>query len=146
MEDILLSVWLADTRAQSFYDICQKLLHALNLYILSLTNGFYKVILMKLIYKKDIYFILSFFHLFPYLFTLLLCWVGIPCGIYKGSYNESNISYLNSALSPFSFVRLSPDSRNSFKRYQFCIYIHMYILFALYSFSYPLFPPHSPVS
>jgi hypothetical protein len=27
---------------------------------------------------------------------LLLCWVGIYCGIYKDSYNVSNISYLNS--------------------------------------------------
>jgi hypothetical protein len=33
---------------------------------------------------------------FIYFFPLLLCWVGVHCGIYKGSYNVSNISYLNS--------------------------------------------------
>jgi hypothetical protein len=28
-------------------------------------------------------------------FFLLLCWVGVHCSIYKGSYHVSNISYLN---------------------------------------------------
>jgi hypothetical protein len=35
---------------------------------------------------------------FCFILFLLLCWVGIHGGIYKGSYNISNISYLNSPL------------------------------------------------
>jgi hypothetical protein len=37
----------------------------------------------------------SWFNISLSLF-LLLCWVGVHCGIYKSSYNVSNISYLNS--------------------------------------------------
>jgi hypothetical protein len=40
------------------------------------------------------------FALFIYLF-LLLCWVGVHCGIYKSSYHISNISYLNSSHPSF---------------------------------------------
>jgi hypothetical protein len=36
------------------------------------------------------------FVLIGEIFFLLLCWVEIHCGIYKGSYSLSNISYLNS--------------------------------------------------
>jgi hypothetical protein len=42
-------------------------------------------------------------------FILLLCWVDVHCGIYKGSYNISNISYLNSPPSLlFSFIPSFP--------------------------------------
>jgi hypothetical protein len=37
-------------------------------------------------------------------FVLLLCWVEIHCGIYKGSYIVSNISYLNSPPATASFM------------------------------------------
>jgi hypothetical protein len=41
---------------------------------------------------------------------LLLCWVGIHCSIYSGSYNVSNISYLNSPPQLFSFIPPVPCS------------------------------------
>jgi hypothetical protein len=43
----------------------------------------------------------SFFFFF---FPLLWCWVGVHCGIYKGSWNVSDISYLNSPPPPLSFI------------------------------------------
>jgi hypothetical protein len=85
------------------------------------------------------------------MFFPLLCWVGVHCGIYKGSYNVSNRSHLNSSPPPLSFVLLSPASWNTFSRCHFWIYIHhVYTFFALYSLSYllslspcslPLVPP-----
>jgi hypothetical protein len=51
--------------------------------------------------------VLFVFRLFFKIF-LLLCWVGIHCGIYKSSYNVSNILYLNSPLPPLSFIPSSP--------------------------------------
>jgi hypothetical protein len=33
-----------------------------------------------------------------FILFLLLCWVGVCCSIYKGSYNISNISYLDLPL------------------------------------------------
>jgi hypothetical protein len=64
-------------------------------------------------------------------FPLLLWWVGVHCGIYTGSYNVSNISYMNSPPQPFFFIPLSPDSWNSFSRYHFlhlltCVHILLY--------------------
>jgi hypothetical protein len=44
--------------------------------------------------------------------------LGVHCGIYKSSYNISNISYLNSTSPPLSFDSLS-NSWNSFNRYHF---------------------------
>jgi hypothetical protein len=35
------------------------------------------------------------YSLFTYFYFLLLYWMGVHCGIYKSSYNVSNISYLN---------------------------------------------------
>jgi hypothetical protein len=58
--------------------------------------------------------------------------VGVHCGIYKGSYNISNISYLNSPLLPFSFIPHYHHSWYSFSRSHFSIYIHLCTLFALY--------------
>jgi hypothetical protein len=49
---------------------------------------------------------------------------------------------LNSPLHCF-FHSCSPDSWNSFNRHHFCIYIHVYTLFVLYSSSYH-FPHHLP--
>jgi hypothetical protein len=39
----------------------------------------------------------------------------------------------------------SPDSWNSFNRYRFYIYMHVYTFFAPHSFSYPLSPPLPPL-
>jgi hypothetical protein len=66
-------------------------------------------------------------------------------GICKCSYNISNISYWihplhHSALSP-----PSPHSWNNFNRYHFSIYIHVYIVFELYSsfHTFSTLPPPS---
>jgi hypothetical protein len=67
---------------------------------------------------------------------LLLCWVGVHFSIYKGSYNVSNISYLNSSP-PLLFFIPPPRFLEQFTRYHFCIYMHVYTLFALYSSFYP---------
>jgi hypothetical protein len=76
--------------------------------------------------KQALYWdtISSFFHFsFHFQYFLLLCWVGVHCSIYKSSYNISNISYLKSAPSPFSFIP-SLHFWNSFNRYHFsCTYM-----------------------
>jgi hypothetical protein len=74
----------------------------------------------------------------------LLCWVGVHCGIYKGTYN---VSITHTWIHPLHHSPLSslphPDSWNSFNRYHFCIYMHVYTFFVLYSPSYllSLLPP-----
>jgi hypothetical protein len=47
-------------------------------------------------------------HMCMLFFPLLLCWVGIHCSIYKGSYNVSNTSYLNSPPPLVSFIPTLP--------------------------------------
>jgi hypothetical protein len=46
--------------------------------------------------------------LFVFIFFELSCWVGAHCGIYKSSYNISDISYLNSPPPLLSFILPSP--------------------------------------
>jgi hypothetical protein len=56
--------------------------------------------------------------------------VGIHCGIYKSSYNMSNISYLNSPPPLFSFILPSPHTWNryyfklTYMSTQYLHYIH----------------------
>jgi hypothetical protein len=78
------------------------------------------------------------------LLLLLLSWVGVHWSIYNDFCNVSNILYLNSSRPLLSFIPPPPDSWFSFNRYDFCIYIHVYVLFAPYSSSCP-FPYHLPV-
>jgi hypothetical protein len=78
-----------------------------------------------------------------FFFFLLLCWVGIRCGIYKSSYNISNVSFLNSHLVLLYIIPLFLHSWNSFNRYYFSIYIHVYTDFAIYSPSHTISPPTS---
>jgi hypothetical protein len=66
---------------------------------------------------------------------LLLCWVGYILACMQVLYQI--LSYLNSSPLLFSFIPSSPNSWNSFNRYHFCIYIHVYSFFSLYSPSYP---------
>jgi hypothetical protein len=61
--------------------------------------------------------------------------VGVHCDIYKGSYNVSNTSYLNSPPSLFSFIPSFPNSRNSFNRNGF-------IFTPFYPLSLSSVPPH----
>jgi hypothetical protein len=77
-------------------------------------------------------------------FSFIVVLGGGTCGIFKDSYNVSNISYLNSSLPPLLFILPPLDSWKSFNRYHFCIYIHVYAFFALYSPSYPLSHHLSP--
>jgi hypothetical protein len=83
------------------------------------------------------------FYFFSDLF-LLLCWVGVHCGIYKSSYNIPNTSYVNLPPPSFSFILPSPHSWNSFNSYHLSIYTHVYTVFALYSSSHTLSPPSPP--
>jgi hypothetical protein len=78
------------------------------------------------------------------IFHLLLCWVGLHCGIYKSSYDVSNISHLNSPPPLLPFIPTSPDSWN---RYNRCIIIAFTLcvhLFCTIFTSYPLSPPPHP--
>jgi hypothetical protein len=88
--------------------------------------------------KTAILCIYLFIHSF--IFPLLLCWVWVHCSIYQGSYNVSNISYMNSPPPLLPFIMIS----GSFNRYHLCIYIHVYTFFAPYSSSYPLSLPPPP--
>jgi hypothetical protein len=55
----------------------------------------------------------SVIHFLYFASFLFLCWVRVHCSIYKGSYNESNVAYLNSPpalhslITPYFFL-LSP--------------------------------------
>jgi hypothetical protein len=86
----------------------------------------------------------------PFLFSILFIFIiiavlgGDHCSSYKDSNSVSNTSYLNSPFTAL-FHTPFPNSWNSFSRYHFCIYIHVYILFSPYSSSYP-FPCHLPCS
>jgi hypothetical protein len=75
---------------------------------------------------------------------LLLCWVGVHCGIFKGSYNVSTLSYLNSSPPPFSFI-CTPHLRNSFNRYLFSVYSYVYTVFVPYLPSYTISLPPTPL-
>jgi hypothetical protein len=77
---------------------------------------------------------------------LLLCWVEVRCGIYKSSYNASNVSYVNSPSPPFFFIPPAPPHFwSSFNIYHFYRYIHLYIIFTPYSpfYTLSLTPPLS---
>jgi hypothetical protein len=76
-------------------------------------------------------------------FFLLLCWVGIHSGIYKNSYNVSNIWYLDSP--PPLLTLIPPHSWNRFNRCHFVFayictqYLHLIHLHTLFSHYLP--PP-----
>jgi hypothetical protein len=80
--------------------------------------------------KQLCYFIFQFFI------------VVLGGGIYKSSYNVSNMSYLS--LPPPLFSCISPPP-NSFSRYHFSIYTHVYTVFApcspSFTLSHFLLPP-----
>jgi hypothetical protein len=89
--------------------------------------------------------VIPFFNVKLFLVFFLIVLLGIHCGIYKSSYNVSNISYLNSPPPLLSFICPSLHPWNGFNRYHFYIYIFLHSVFASYSFSYALFlsPPPS---
>jgi hypothetical protein len=67
--------------------------------------------------------------------------VRVHCGIYKGSYNVSNISYLNPSPLLLSFITPIPGTFSTGIIFAFT-YV-CYILFPPYSSSYS-FPCHLP--
>jgi hypothetical protein len=69
-----------------------------------------------------------------FLFFLLLCVVWVHCSIYKGSYNVSNISYMNSNPPLLSFIPL-PWFLEQFQQVSFCT------IFILLPLSPTLLPP-----
>jgi hypothetical protein len=87
---------------------------------------------------------LSFIYVYLFTYFLLLCWVWVCCGIYKMSYNVSNISYLNSPLPLLSFIPSFPQFLETFEQYLFSftyICAHFYTIFTLL----PPFPTTSPL-
>jgi hypothetical protein len=68
-----------------------------------------------------------------------MCWMREHCGIYKSSYNISNIKYLNSPPPSLFFITPFPHSCNSFNRSHFfhlhtCVH-NIWTIFTLpYSF------------
>jgi hypothetical protein len=64
----------------------------------------------ELLYSLYVILFLVFIYifLFGFFLFLLLCWVGVHCGIHKSCYNISNISYLNSPPPSFSFISPPP--------------------------------------
>jgi hypothetical protein len=77
--------------------------------------------------------------LFSVFLFLLLCWVGVHCGIYKSSYSVSTISYLSLPSPSFSFIS-SPPFLASFQQVS-QLHIHPPIPF---STSSPSTGPTSP--
>jgi hypothetical protein len=53
-------------------------------------------------------FLVTQLQCFFFFLFLLLCWMGVHCGIYKSAYNMLNISYLNTRPPSFSFITLPP--------------------------------------
>jgi hypothetical protein len=51
---------------------------------------------------------LKYFNYIAFLFFLIFIVLGVHCGVYKSSYNMSNISYWNSPPPSFSFIPLPP--------------------------------------
>jgi hypothetical protein len=78
--------------------------HRLITYLLFRTLLWQTCLCMSLIYQNDFlkdFILFIFYILFSF---LLLFWVKIHCITYKGSYNVSNISYLNSSCPVLSFT------------------------------------------
>jgi hypothetical protein len=71
------------------------------------------------------------------LFYFIVMMDGVHCGICKGSYNISNISYSNSLLLPSSFISASPYLRNSFSRYPFSVYISVHSICNKFTLLHP---------
>jgi hypothetical protein len=92
--------------------------------------------------KVGVHWMFLHFIFFP--LFLLLCWVEVHYGIYKSSYNITNISYFNSPPPPFSFICPCSHSWNSFNWSHFSIYINVYTVFAPYSPLHTLSPPFLP--
>jgi hypothetical protein len=80
-----------------------------------------------------------FFFFLLVFFSLLLCWMGVHCVIYKGSYSVSTISHLKSPPPPVPGIVTTGI---------IFAFTHVYPCFALYSSSLLLLslPPPRPTS
>jgi hypothetical protein len=83
-----------------------------------------------------------FFCLFA---CLLLCWVGVHSGIYPGSCNISNISYLNSATHhpPLSFILPLPTP--FLEQFQRVLFFHLHTCVHTFCIVFTLLP-HFPAT
>jgi hypothetical protein len=72
----------------------------------------------------------------------LLCWVGVHCGIYKSSYNVSNLSYFNSPPPPFSFISLPPF----LEWFQQVSLLHLHTCVHIFCSMFTLLPPFPATS
>jgi hypothetical protein len=74
---------------------------------------------------------------------LLLCWVGVHCGIYKSFYNVSNIPYLNS-LPPPTTLLYSPYLPGIVSTGIIFVFAYMYTQYLYHSHPPTPFPCHLP--
>jgi hypothetical protein len=79
-------------------------------------------------------------------FPLLLWWVGLQCGIYKGFCNVSNISYMNSPPLPFFFILPLPRFLEKLKWILFLhLHKHVHIFCTIFTLLSPLANTPPPV-
>jgi hypothetical protein len=85
---------------------------------------------------------LVFSLIFPFSIYLLLCLMGIHCGIYESSYKTP---LYHTWVYTLHHVPLSTLPHSCFKRFHFSIYMYVYMVFALHSPSQTLSspPPHT---
>jgi hypothetical protein len=74
--------------------------------------------------------------------NIYLCLIGVHCGIYKCSYNISNMSYLNSPCPPF-FISLPPLLEKFQQISFFCLHTCIHTVCAIFTLPCP-FPAFSP--
>jgi hypothetical protein len=84
----------------------------------------------------DLIRILEFFFYF-----LLLCWVGVHCGLYK---SLTIYQTYHSRVHPSTILFHSSYFWNSFTTYHISTYIHVYTVFVPYSRSFNISPPPHP--
>jgi hypothetical protein len=71
-------------------------------------------------------------------FALLLWWVGVHCGIYTGSYNVPNVSYMNSPTQQF-FISYSLRFLEWFQQ---ALFLHLPV-YTFYCTRFTLLPTFS---
>jgi hypothetical protein len=114
-----------------------------------LESGMYWV--LKRDYKKINWEMTSITAAFSDVISFFDCFAGweVHCGIYKSSYNVSNISYLNSPPPPCSFLLPSSHSWNSFNKCHFLFtYTYTQYLYQIHlstPFPHLFSPPTSTV-
>jgi hypothetical protein len=80
------------------------------------------------------------FYIYIYIFFTVVLGEGTLWHLQK---SLQYIKYNHTWIHPLHHSSLPPHSWNSFNRYHFSIYIHMFTVFSLYSHSFVIFPHHT---